>query len=188
MVKLPPNHYCVIKNPVVRDADGNLVNLLTFKYFFQVNSEYGEVQVKFEEVEIRTQNEYPDPFPLYPYEELVETDQPFIFLKDNEALLLKAKRPFTDTRGETKVERYIEDEYLFRGPGTYIPRVEESIDKKIEALIVLPNSALLLLAKKDFKDSFGIQRHAGEQVISQYLVLTDLIVAAQKDWILHANS
>ena len=27
MIKLPPNHYCVIKNPVVRDEDGEIVTI-----------------------------------------------------------------------------------------------------------------------------------------------------------------
>jgi hypothetical protein len=31
-------------------------------------SEYGEVKVRFEDVEIRTSHDFPDPFPLYPYE------------------------------------------------------------------------------------------------------------------------
>ena len=44
MIKLPPNHYCVIKNPVVRDEEGQIVE-----------SEYGECKVRFEELEIRTQ-------------------------------------------------------------------------------------------------------------------------------------
>jgi major vault protein len=58
-------------------------------------------------------------------------------------LILTASRPFLDTR-DGKKERFISDEYLFKGPGTYIPRVEEIIKSKIEALIVLPNHALLL--------------------------------------------
>jgi major vault protein len=42
MIKLPPNYYCIIKNPIVRDEDGQVVM-----------SEYGEVKVLFEELEIR---------------------------------------------------------------------------------------------------------------------------------------
>jgi major vault protein len=64
-------------------------------------------------------------------------------LKDNEALILKAIRPFVDER-DGDVERFVDDEYLFKGPGTYEPRIEEEIKKRIEALIVLPNHALLL--------------------------------------------
>lgn len=87
MIKLPPNNYCIIKNPVVRDAEGQLIK-----------SEYNEVKVRFEDFEIRTANDYPDPFPLYPYEELYQDVKPFTFLKDNEALILTATRPFLDTR------------------------------------------------------------------------------------------
>ena len=32
MIKLPPNHYCIIKNPIVRDEDGEIVRL--FRYNF----------------------------------------------------------------------------------------------------------------------------------------------------------
>jgi len=150
MIKLPPNHYCVIKNPVVRDEEGQIVE-----------SEYGECKVRFEELEIRTQQSYPDPFPLYPYELLHQDVRKFVFLKDNEALVLKALRPFVDTRDGDK-ERFVNDEYLFKGPGTYEPRIEEEIKQKIEAIIVLPNNALLLQAKKDTVDSDGNVRKAGQ--------------------------
>ena len=78
----------------------------------------------------------------------------FIFLKDNEALVLRATRPFIDERDGDK-ERFVEDEYLFKGPGTYEPRIEEEIKQRIEALIVLPNHALLLKAVKDIVDVLG---------------------------------
>jgi major vault protein len=78
----------------------------------------------------------------------------FLFLKDNEALVLRAVRPFTDTR-HGDVERFIDDEYLFKGPGTYEPRIDEEIKQRIEAVIVLPNNALLLQASKDTTDALG---------------------------------
>lgn len=53
---------------------------------------------------------------------------------------------------------------MFKGPGTYVPRVEESVKSKIEAIIVLPNHALLLSAKRDTEDGEGKQRKAGEKV------------------------
>jgi major vault protein len=59
----------------------------------------------------------------------------------------------------------VDDEYLFRGPGIYIPRVDEQVVSKMEALIVLQNNALLIRAKKDTKDSDGNTRKAGEQVL-----------------------
>lgn len=150
MIKLPPNHYCIIKNPVVRDEEGEIVE-----------SEYGESKVRFEELEIRTQQSYPDPFPLYPYEQLYQDVRKFVFLKDNEALVLKALRPFVDTRDGDK-ERFVNDEYLFKGPGTYEPRIDEEIKQRIEAIIVLPNNALHLQAKKDTVDCDGNIRKAGQ--------------------------
>lgn len=51
-------------------------------------------------------------------------------LKDNEALILRAERPFKDERDGGK-HRNVDDTYLQRGPGTYIPRIEETIEKKI---------------------------------------------------------
>ena len=127
-------------------------------------SEYGEAKVRFEELEIRRQADYPDPFPLYPYETLYQDVKPFIFLKDNEALILKAVKPFVDERDGDE-ERFIDDEYLFKGPGTYEPRIEEEIKKRIEALIILPNHGLLLKALKDTVDSLGVTRKAGTTVI-----------------------
>ena len=62
----------------------------------KLKSEYGEVKVRFEDYEIRTANDYPDPFPLYPYEEISQEVKSFTFLKDTEALILKAIRPFLD--------------------------------------------------------------------------------------------
>jgi len=59
MVKIAPNSFCIIKNPICTDEAGNI----------ERNS-FGEVTVRFEELEIRTSNEYSDPFPLYPYEVL----------------------------------------------------------------------------------------------------------------------
>jgi major vault protein len=73
--------------------------------------------------------------------------QPFIYLKDNEALMLKAERGFIDERYE-EVERYVNDEYLYKGPGTYIPRVEESVSKTLTALTILPENGLVIKAKR----------------------------------------
>jgi major vault protein len=82
-------------------------------------------------------------------------------------LILRALRPFIDRR-DGEVERFIDDEYLFKGPGTYEPRIEEEIKQRIEALIVLPNNALLLTAVRDTVDSNGEERKAGESVIKFY--------------------
>jgi len=119
--------------------------------------------VRFEDLEIRRQQDYPDPFPLYPYETLHQDVKPFVFLKDNEALILTALRPFVDERNKDE-ERFIDDEYLFKGPGTYEPRIEEAIKNRIEAVIVKPNNALLLSAIRDTVDASGKVRKAGSTV------------------------
>jgi hypothetical protein len=46
------------------------------------------------------------------------------------------------------VERYVNDEYLYKGPGTYIPRVEESVSKTLTALTILPENGLVIKAKR----------------------------------------
>ena len=40
--------------------------------------------------------------------------------------MLRAVRPFIDERNG-KEERFIGDEYLYKGPGTYEPRIDEEI-------------------------------------------------------------
>ena len=59
MIKIAPNSYCIIKNPVIRTSSGEVDR-----------TSFGEAKVRFEELEIRTSEKYPDPFPLYPYEVL----------------------------------------------------------------------------------------------------------------------
>jgi hypothetical protein len=50
---------------------------------------------------------------------------------------LKAVRPFKDEiSGE---ERFVNDEYLFYGPATHIPRVEEEVLSEIKATVIKPN-------------------------------------------------
>jgi major vault protein len=90
------------------------------------------VDVVFEELEIRTAEEYNEPFPLYPYEELYQDISPFTYLNDKEALILRADMQFKDDRSKGTI-RYVNDEYYFKGPGTYIPRIQESVMRKVEA-------------------------------------------------------
>jgi major vault protein len=53
---------------------------------------------------------------------------------------------------------------LFKGPGTYIPRVEESVNKKVDALIVTQNYGILMRAVRKTVDAAGISRLPGETV------------------------
>jgi major vault protein len=53
-------------------------------------------------------------------------------------------------------------EWLFEGPGTYMPRVEVEQVDTISATILKPNSALKLKALRECTDKLGYTRKAGE--------------------------
>jgi len=111
---------------------------------------------------VRTQTQFPDPFPLYPREELQEEPRPFTMVAQNAALLLKATMPFKDERAGG-IERMPEDTYLFKGPDTYIPKREEEVIQEVKAIVIKPNQALLVKAIRKMKDAEGIQRRPGER-------------------------
>jgi major vault protein len=56
MITIPPNHYCVIENPVIRNKDGNVVF-----------DKEGQAKLLFADHEIRFAR---SPFPLFPGEVL----------------------------------------------------------------------------------------------------------------------
>ncbi len=87
-IQLTNNTYTTIRNPVVKSKD-NVVELENF----------GLVKVNWGEIEIRTYNDYKDPFPLYPGEEVVDGIKKFINLLANEQTRMKALRDFTDEDG-----------------------------------------------------------------------------------------
>jgi major vault protein len=115
----------------------------------------------FGEIEVRTQEQYPEPFPLYPYEEISQEAAPYKTVNQNCALLLRVVRPYVDKA--TKTERFIGDEFLFEGPQTYIPRIEEEVVREIKASVIKPNTALMVKAKKPLVDATGKKRRAGER-------------------------
>jgi hypothetical protein len=78
-------------------------------------------------------------------------------------MILKAVRPFKDDRFDD-IERYVDDEYLLKGPGTYYPRIDEMACSRIEAIINLQNTGLLLKAKRDTIDENNKERKAGSKV------------------------
>ncbi len=86
-----------------------------------------------------------EPFPLYPGEKLFGKVSPLQVVAPNTALRLKAIRDFTDEEG---VARRAGDEWLFEGPGTYIPRVEVQVVEVVRARIIKPNQALKMRARK----------------------------------------
>jgi major vault protein len=146
MIMIPPRNYCIIANPVFRDDKGKVVT----EKNGQVKLRHGDEEIRFEQ----------EPFPLYPGEKLYGKVTPLQVVAPNTALRLKATRDFTD---EDAVTRHAGDEWLVEGPKTYIPRVEAQVLEIIRAVIVKPNQALKLKARKDSVDRNGVKRAAGEE-------------------------
>jgi major vault protein len=145
---LKPDTYAVIANPVVRNKEGKLEA-----------DAHGQVKVHFGYQEIRTDSQYPEPFPLYPYEILKKTDKLTAIPRDY-ALKVKANRDFKD---KNSVTRHAGDEWLIEGPSIYVPRIEE--DKvELQAPIVIDiNKALKLKAQFACLDKEGKSRESGEE-------------------------
>ena len=100
MITLMPMTYCEIKNPVIRDADKKLVY-----------DDYGQVKVKHGDSEYRISDDYPEPFPLHPQEELVSINE-LVNIPRNSAAKIVALRDHED--GDNK--RVAGEEWLIYGP------------------------------------------------------------------------
>ncbi|XP_001368214.2 major vault protein [Monodelphis domestica] len=146
MVTVPPRHYCIVANPVARDKEG----------FVLFEEATGQARLRHADLEIRLAQ---DPFPLYPGEELEQDITPLQVVLPNTALHLKALLDFEDEKGE----RIAGDEWLFEGPGTYIPQKEVEVVETIQATVILHNQALRLRARKECLDRDGKQRVTGEE-------------------------
>jgi major vault protein len=148
MINIPPRSYCVVANPYVREPNGAPVTLAD-----------GQVKLVHGETEVRIFNEWPVPFPLYPGESLKEPVTLLRVVSPNTALRISALRDFVD--GETK--RAAGDEWLFVGPGTYIPRVECVVVETIVAQVIKPQQAMKMKALRHLVDHSGVERAAGEE-------------------------
>jgi major vault protein len=144
MIVLPAQHYVEVRNPVVRSEDGKIVR-----------DAFDQAKLKHGEIEFRIFDKYPDPFPLYPGEDQVGEIQELRVVPVDTALRIRATR---------KVGPYVAgDEWLFVGPKTYYPRVEEEIVAVVHAIVVKKNQAIKFRAEKKCTDSQGIERDAGEE-------------------------
>jgi major vault protein len=157
MVMVPPRHYCIISNPVRRLEDRSVDR----------DPDTGNVRLRHGDEEIRF---HQDPFPLYPGESLRGKVQALQVVAPNAALRLRAIRDFVDDVGSNSpegepVERVAGDEWLWEGPGTYMPRIEVQVVEIIRATIVKPNQALQLRARKNCLDRARTERAAGEEWI-----------------------
>jgi len=80
---------------------------------------------------------------------------PLQVVSPNTAIKLRAIRDYKEYKAG--------DEWLFKGPGTYLPSVEVQVVEIVKAIIIKPNQAVRLKARKDFTDTDGIHRKAGEE-------------------------
>jgi len=159
MIMVPPRNYCIIANPVMRDEKGNIIK----EKSGQVKLRHGDEEIRFEQ----------DPFALYPGEKVYGKVTPLQVVSPNTALRLRCIRDFTDEEG---VSRKAGDEWLFP-EGTYIPRIEVQVVEIVKAVIIKPNQALKLRARKTFVDAQKKERKAGEEwlhkVTGAYLPAVD---------------
>ncbi|WP_226586134.1 colicin uptake protein [Microseira wollei] len=157
MIIVPPRHYCLVANPVLRDEDNQ-----------PISDAHGQVRLRYGDEEIRFAQ---DPFPLYPGEELLGEVMRLEVVETNQALRLRAIRDFTETINVTvdgeietqTINRFAGDEWLFEGPRTYLPRVEVEVVETVTAQVIKPNQALRLIARQSCTDRQGNRRRAGEE-------------------------
>jgi len=137
MVTVPPRHYCIIRNPVLRDHQGQVLH-----------DGLGQVRLEHAEEEVRLQQE---PFPLYPGEE-VKIDVTLLKVVNALcALRLRVTRDYTHGDRQFRAG----DEMLFEGPGTYIPRKEVEVVGDVKALVIKPNTALKMVATRETGTGLG---------------------------------
>ena len=79
----------------------------------------------------------------------------------NAALRLRAILDFEDKTEK----RTAGDEWLFEGPGTYIPRKQVVVEETIRATVIRPNEAIKLRARKECLDREAVPRVTGEEWI-----------------------
>ncbi|MCP2729421.1 colicin uptake protein [Limnofasciculus baicalensis] len=157
MIVVPPRYYCIVANPVLRDEANQ-----------PIADGHGQIKLRYGDREIRFAQE---PFPLYPDEELIGEITQLHVVERNQALRLKAIRDFSDPiivniDGEDRpqtINRLAGDEWLFEGPGTYIPRVEVQVSATTKAIVIKTNQALRLIARQNCIDRTGNRRRAGEE-------------------------
>ena len=146
---IPPRHFCLIRNPAQRDEAGK-----------PVHDAHGNCKLRHSDEEYRF-DDYNggQPFPLFPGEKLQSQVSPLTVIRPDEAKLLRCTRDFKDGN----LARKAGDEWLLRGPCTYIPRVEEVEVETVRAIIIKPGEAIQLRARKQCTDQNGNARKSGEQ-------------------------
>ena len=161
MIKLVPNSYVRVKNPVIKDEDGKVV-------FENLNGKLSKLaKLKFGDEETRNYSNNSDPFPLYPGESLVGTIKQARILNEFQALRLVSVRKYKDEY--FNVDREVGEEWVLPGPLIYFDHVEVEVTEDIQASVITYNKALRVMAKRDFTDRNDIKRISGEEWIIKKL-------------------
>lgn len=145
MINVPPGHYCIIRNPAEKDAQGRVV--------FEKS---GQAKLRHEQLEVVLSGK---PFPLHPGEMLQKPITALQNVVADSCLRLRAKLGFIDRCGTKRVAG---DEWLFIGPGTYIPQLEADVVETIKATVIKKNQAITLRARSDCVSIDGQARVTGE--------------------------
>ncbi|KNC52392.1 major vault protein [Thecamonas trahens ATCC 50062] len=151
MIVLPPASYCVVANPVERDDAGQ-----------PVIDEHGVYVCVWGDEEVRLAADFPDPFPLYPGEALVLGVTPLRVIEDGAALRVRAEREVKDEGGVTRAAG---EQWLVKGPRTYLPSRVVTVLEEVHSVVVLETQALRLRATEDFTEPDGTARLAGSEWI-----------------------
>eukprot|EP00053_Salpingoeca_punica_P012941 m.116286 g.116286 ORF g.116286 m.116286 type:complete len:850 (-) comp16069_c0_seq1:242-2791(-) len=144
-VVVPPNHYCVVLNPVREVLPDGRCTLA-----------FGERSIRF----------FKEPFVLYPGEDLLRDREsttgirPLPFVPTEHALRLVALSDFTDQFGKKRIAG---QEYQIAGPLTYLPETQSTIIAVIAPQVVQQGQALRLKALQAFTDRTGKARFTGEE-------------------------
>ncbi|KAH8611559.1 Major Vault Protein repeat Shoulder domain [Trypanosoma vivax] len=142
---VPRGHYCMVRNPHEVDVDG----------VTPLRDGYGQVKVLMGEKVFRIG---PISFPLYP-EETIEMTAPLTVLSFCEALVVRVLRTYELEGDSVRTEG---QHYLFKGPGTYLPRVEEEVIGRRHAISVAQGCGIKLRALESFVDDTGRFRAKGD--------------------------
>jgi major vault protein len=160
MIVLPPRHYCKVRNPVERNVVDGVETISVDKN--------GNFVLCHGQSEIRV---HQAPFALYPGEQLEQGVTRQTVVRAQSALRVICVQDFWDELSSTHADgqarrgraRVAGDEWLFRGPGTYEPRVECREAGVVQAYVVKESEALRLRARREFTDASGKRRAQGEE-------------------------
>lgn len=151
MIVVPPAHYCIVADPFIREDEQSKK---------PSTDKYGQVQLRHGDKEVRFSDHWSEPFALQPGEKLEGSVEPLIVVQVDSALRLVANRDCTNSDNQTVKAG---DEWLFIGPATYMPRVEVTHKETIRATVIPEDHALKLQARREFVDTNGVTRKAGEE-------------------------